>query len=77
MKIEVGENREVVLKEVFNGVLLETEEGNQLGICMRDNTFEINVIPKGSNVWHWHRANMDTGEIEFAHELQRRSPGLL
>ncbi len=41
MKIEVDNNRQIVLKEVFSGVLLETRDKEQLGICMRDTGFEI------------------------------------
>lgn len=52
MKIEVDAKGHLVLKEVFSGVLMETSEGNQVGICMRDDTFEINVIPKkGQSQW--------------------------
>jgi len=41
MKIEVDENRGIVLKEVFNGVLLESRDKEQFGICMRDTGFEF------------------------------------
>ena len=63
LKIEV-ENGGLVLKEVFSGILLETEEGNQIGICMRDDTFEINVIPKGSKERNWHHVDMQTASIQ-------------
>jgi len=33
MKIEVEESV-LKLKEVFSGILLETDEGNRVGICM-------------------------------------------
>lgn len=42
MKIEVGENREILLKEVYNGVTLETDKFERFFICMRDGGFEIN-----------------------------------
>ena len=42
MKLEINENREIVLKEVFSGVLLETTDGEYMGICMRDTGFEFN-----------------------------------
>lgn len=64
MKITVDEHREIVLKEVFSGVGLETSEGNAIGVCMRDDTFEINVIPKGSEKRNWWRVNMQKGTIE-------------
>ena len=41
MKIEVDNNRQIVLKEVFSGVLLESRDKEQIGICMRDSGFEI------------------------------------
>ena len=60
MKISVLEDYTMVLKEVFNSVVLETEEGNRFAICMRDDTVEMTVA--GSDKWF--RANMETGEIE-------------
>ena len=53
----------IVLKEVFSGVLMETEEGNQIGICMRDDTFEINIMPKGEHSGNWWRVDMSTGRM--------------
>ena len=41
MKIEVNEKREIILKEVFSGVGLETRDGEFIGICMRDSGFEF------------------------------------
>ena len=70
MKIETDpyEPGTIVLKEVFSGLLLETSEGNRIGVCMRDDTFEINVIPKGKSGLKdessWHRVDMQTGIIE-------------
>lgn len=60
MKIEVNEQGSLVLKEVYNSIILETEEGNKFAICMRDDTVEMTVA--GSDKWF--RANMDTGQIE-------------
>lgn len=59
MKIDINEEGNVVLKEVYNGVLLETSEGNQLDICMRDDTFELSIPKLGK----WYRINMKTGGI--------------
>lgn len=42
MKIEVNENNEIILKEVFSGVGLVSESGESFGICMRDLGFEFN-----------------------------------
>lgn len=40
MKIEVKENQ-IILKEVYNSITLETDKGKQLHICMRDEGFEM------------------------------------
>ena len=73
MKISVDEDRTIVLEEVFNGVKLKTEEGNAIGVCMRDDTLEINVIPKGSTKHNWWRINMQKGIIESdTHPIQDR-----
>lgn len=42
MKIEVKDNQ-IILKEVYNSISFETEEGNILYICMRDNGFEVKL----------------------------------
>ena len=42
MKIEVDNNRQIVLKEVFNGIMLESGDKETFGICMRDSGFEFN-----------------------------------
>jgi len=62
MKIEANpaDSGTLVLKEVFNSIVLETEEGNRFAICMRDDTVEMMVL--GSEKWY--RANMQTGDIE-------------
>jgi hypothetical protein len=59
MKIEINEEGQQVLKEVFNSIILETSEGNKLAICMRDDTLEMCVV--GSD--EWYRADMATGKI--------------
>jgi hypothetical protein len=41
MKIEIGEDYNFVLKEVFSGVLLVSAEKEEFGICMRDTGFEF------------------------------------
>ena len=65
MKIEVSNCGELLLKEVYNGVLLVTKEGNKLGICMRDDTFELTVISKDSNLGKNYRINTQTDSIEL------------
>jgi len=64
MKIDTDKDGNIVLKEIYSGVLLETSEGNQLGICMRDDTFEINILPKGTKIHCWHHVNMQTLKME-------------
>ena len=64
MKIDVDEERNIRLREVFNGVKLETSEGNAIGVCMRDDTLEINVMPGGKHTGNWWRVNMQTGDID-------------
>ena len=61
MKIEVNEYgpNMLVLKEVFNGAILETEEGNRVVFCMRDDTIEISVM--GSDKWY--RADIEDGSF--------------
>jgi len=63
MKIEINEDCVIVLKEVFSGVLLTQPDGNSIGVCMRDDTFEINVIPKHRTP-RLSRVNMQTAAIE-------------
>jgi len=41
MKLDITEGGEIRLREVFNGVLFETKEGEKLGVCMRDGAFEV------------------------------------
>ena len=44
MKIEVGEGRELVLRDVYNGIMFITNDGQKLSICMRDGGFEIGLF---------------------------------
>jgi len=48
MKLEVNENREIILKEVYSGIGLESNDGETFGICMRDTGFEFNYM----NTWY-------------------------
>lgn len=56
MKIETKENQ-IILKEVYNSITLETKEGKQLHICMRDMGFEMKI-----NDGKW---NLITNESDF------------
>lgn len=48
MKVDFDEHG-IVLKEVYNGIRLETKEGNTLAICMRDFGFEMKI---NDGKWH-------------------------
>ena len=63
MKIKVDEDYGLIIEEVYGGFTLRTREGNELSICMRDDTFEMNICPKGKDINNWKRVNMQTGEI--------------
>lgn len=41
MKLEVDENGCIVATEVFNSILLKTDSGETIAICMRDSGFEF------------------------------------
>lgn len=69
MKIDICQHNSLRLKEVFSGILMETSEGNQVGICMRDDTLEINVCPAGFDTGNWWRVNMQTEKIEKLRNL--------
>jgi hypothetical protein len=42
MKINTTDKGEILLTEVYSGVLLRTDDGETMGICMRDSGFEFN-----------------------------------
>ncbi len=48
MKIETQENQ-IILKEVYNSITLETKEGKKLYICMRDLGYEMKI---DDGDWH-------------------------
>jgi len=48
------------LQEMYCNTVLETTEGNQIAICMRDDTIEFNVMKFNK----WYRINMQTGKVE-------------
>lgn len=56
MKVEVDERGSIVLKEAYVGVLFETAEGNQYGVCMRDDTIEVTAVGDAPEprVSRWH-----------------------
>jgi hypothetical protein len=42
--ISVDQDGTIVLEKVFLGILLQTEAGEQFGICMRDSGFEFKYM---------------------------------
>lgn len=64
MKIRVNEDYDFVLEDVYEPVFFKTKEGHVISVCMRDNTFEIQVLPGGGNYGNWHTVNMEAGTIE-------------
>ena len=42
MKINTTDKGEILLTEVYSGILLKTNDGETIGICMRDSGFEFN-----------------------------------
>ena len=58
MKITVSDDGSILISEVFSGAYLETREGNRIGFCMRDNTVEMNILPKAGGS-QWVRIDME------------------
>jgi hypothetical protein len=48
MKVETNVNGDIVLKRVFNGIRLITDDNDQMILCMRDTGFEF----KYGDVWY-------------------------
>ena len=67
MKIETKENQ-IILKEVYNSIILETREGKQLHICMRDMGFEMKI---DDGEWH-----LLTNESDFLIKSKTTNSGI-
>lgn len=65
MKLGVTEKGNIVIEEVYVGVLMRTAEGNEISICMRDDTFEINIMPNGKSESNWWRIDMQAKNINI------------
>ena len=74
MRIDFTEDRIPRVREVYSGLLLETEEGNGLGVCMRDDTFEIHVIPADRDKGLWFRVDMQEMTVNLMDESARLRP---
>lgn len=64
MKIEVSQHGQILLREVFSGVVFEAAEGLQLSVCMRDDTFELSVANRADHSVAWYRFEPDTWTFE-------------
>jgi hypothetical protein len=42
MKITVNEHRQIQLEKVYNSIILKSDSGEEMTICMRDSGFEFN-----------------------------------
>ena len=65
MKMDVADDGTIRLKEVYNSVVFETKEGNQLTVCMRDGGFEIkasHILDGILSVDTWY--SVQNGEIK-------------
>ncbi len=58
MNLEVDEDRNILAKKVYNPLVLQTDEGFEISICMRDWGYDI-MIPKLNKHLHIN----DSGEI--------------
>ena len=60
MKISPDQDGTLILEEVYNGLEMRTNEGNKLGVCMRDDTFEITTEDKRGRMVH-SRLDIESG----------------
>ncbi len=62
MKVVVGRHGQLQLREIFDPVLIERGSGDAISVCMRDDTFEIAVIPKTGRTRKF-RVKMESASI--------------
>ncbi len=48
MKIETKDDQ-IIVKQVYNSITIETDEGKQLHICLRDKGYEMKI---DDGEWH-------------------------
>jgi hypothetical protein len=65
MKIETNDDV-IFLKEVYNTIILKTNEGKCLYLCMRDGGFEMSVDNKN---WHIIHSDDDFAKPETLEEV--------
>jgi hypothetical protein len=63
MKIEVDDDNEILLTEVYTGVGLKTDSGEILNICMRDSGYEFKYMGTWYEAKNGTVQKMDSGEL--------------
>jgi len=48
MKIETKDDQ-IIVKQIYNSITIETDEGKQLHICLRDKGYEMKI---DNGEWH-------------------------
>ncbi len=59
MKIETKDDQ-IIVKHIYNSITIETDEGKQLHICLRDRGYEIKL---DNGKWH-----LITEETDFKND---------
>jgi len=62
-QVDIGGSICMVVKEVYDGLILETSEGNRIAVCMRDDTFEVVILGDPGVEDRIHRVDMKNGNI--------------
>lgn len=71
MKIDVNSEGHLRMSEVFSGVEMRTADGHSIGICMRDDGFEINICPDGKDSQNWWFVSMKDGNVTQQASISR------
>lgn len=69
MEIGVSEEGLTVLKKIFNPIILITEDGQEITVCMRDNGFELTskkTNPPGAPSLYY----VENGDISFVEKVE-------
>jgi len=69
MKILTTPDGTIFLEEIYNGVGLRTAEGNLMGVCMRDDTFEFSITPNNGET-RWFRVDMQKQTVEHLYDAK-------
>ena len=70
MKIDAMEDGSLRLREVFNSVVFESEDGERLAVCMRDGGFEVGLVAEGTTPTRW--LSIRKGRVEDP-EIDKRT----